>query len=224
MGKMSFDATWEQVHREKNWGLYPSEEVIRFTARNFYRRKRGNTRLLDMGCGTGAITWYLAREGFNVTGFDGSRTAISKAKYVLKRDSLRAKLQVHDAARLPYRSGTFDGVIDSGMIVANRTRDIKKILKEAHRVLKPGGKFFSTKLFVIGMTGHGTGRKLEKHTFQNMTRGSLQGIGTVHFFSKKEVRQLWTSAGFHSLKLDREKRTDHGGKSQVDFFVVESEK
>lgn len=177
-----------------------------------------------MGCGTGAITWYLAREGFDVTGFDGSRTAVFKAKERLKRDSLRAKLQVHDAACLPYRSGTFDGVIDSGMIVANRTRDIKKILKETLRVLKPGGKFLSTKLFVIGMTGHGTGKKLEKHTFQNMTRGNLQGIGTVHFFSKKEVRELWASAGLRSLKIDRETRTDHGGKTTVDFFVVESEK
>jgi ubiquinone/menaquinone biosynthesis C-methylase UbiE len=224
MGQKSFDVTWEKVHREKNWGMYPSEEVIRFTARNFYLRNRGKTRLLDMGCGTGAITWYLAREGFAVSGFDGSRTAILKAKDRLRRESLSAKLQVRDAARLPYRSGTFDGIIDSGMIVANLTRDIKKILKEAHRVLRPGGKFLSTKLFVIGMKGFGTGKKLEKHTFQDMTRGNLQAIGTVHFFSKKEVRRLWTAAGFHSLKIDRETRTDHGGKSKVDFLVVEAEK
>lgn len=224
MRQKSFDVTWEKVHREKNWGMYPSEEVIRFTARNFYHRNRGKTQLLDMGCGTGAVTWYLAREGFSVFGFDGSGTAIFKAKDRLRRESLRAKLQVRDAARLAYRSEAFDGIIDSGMIVANRTRDIKKILKEAHRILKPGGKFLSTKLFARGMVGYGTGKKLEKHTFQNISQGNLKGIGTVHFFSKHEVRKLWESAGFRSLKIDRETRTDHGGKSKVDFLVVEAEK
>lgn len=48
----TFDDMWEQVHSEMEWGKYPSEEVIRFVARNYYKKDRENVNLLDFGCGT----------------------------------------------------------------------------------------------------------------------------------------------------------------------------
>ncbi|WP_225442913.1 class I SAM-dependent methyltransferase [Paenibacillus lycopersici] len=224
MKMKAFDNMWEQIHSEMEWGKYPTEEVVRFVARNFYRLDRPSVKLLDAGCGTGAVTWYMAREGFAVSGFDGSRIAIGKASDRLGHEGLAADLRVGDAADIPFPSDYFDGVVDSAMIYANTTDAIRAILKECYRVLKPGGKLFSTGLFKVGMTGYGTGEKLEEHTYREITEGALAHRGTAHFFDRVELVELWTEAGFKGLKIDSLDRSDRGGTVQVGFFMVESEK
>ena len=77
----SWDPVWEKIFSSREWGKYPPEELIRFTAQQFYKTKnRQKINFLDLGCGTGSCSWYLAKEGFTVYGVDGSKTAISKAK------------------------------------------------------------------------------------------------------------------------------------------------
>lgn len=218
----TFDASWEQIHRNQEWGRYPSEEVIRFVARNYYSKQRTETRLLDAGCGTGAVTWYLARENFDVYAFDGSQTAIKNARERMQHEGLNATLEVCDAANLKYNNEFFDGIIDSAMIYANTVESIKAILKECHRVLKKHGKMFSTGLFKIGMSGFGSGEKLEENTYRNIEEGSLAGRGTVHFFDKKQILDFWTEAGFNNIRLDSLDRTDMGRK--VSYFMVEAKK
>ena len=107
----SFDEYWEKVHRKTECGQYPTEHVIRFIARNYYNTERMNTRILDFGCGGGAHTWYLAREGFDVYAFDGSESAICKLDARLQREHLKADLRVRDALLLDYPNEYFDGSI-----------------------------------------------------------------------------------------------------------------
>jgi 2-polyprenyl-3-methyl-5-hydroxy-6-metoxy-1,4-benzoquinol methylase len=76
----TWPAVWEQIFASRPWGKYPPEHAVRFVDRNFYRiPDRANTRLLEIGCGPGANIWFMAREGFGVSGIDGSRTAIKLA-------------------------------------------------------------------------------------------------------------------------------------------------
>ncbi|MGE5328829.1 MAG: class I SAM-dependent methyltransferase [Deltaproteobacteria bacterium] len=220
----SFNEIWEQIHQEQEWGKYPSEEVIRFVARNFYKRNRAETKLLDAGCGAGAITWFLAREGFNVYAFDGSGAAIDKAGKRLLEEGLEAELMVCDAADINYKNEYFDGIIDSAMIYANTVKNIKRILKELYRVLKKDGKFFSTGLFKIGITGYGTGEKIEENTYKDITEGCLMNRGTAHFFDQQEIKAIWSEIGFKNIKIDSIERTDMGGKCKVSYFFVEADK
>ena len=47
---------------------YPNEELLRFMGRNYFylpRKKRGNIRILELGCGSCANLWMVAKEGFS---------------------------------------------------------------------------------------------------------------------------------------------------------------
>ena len=77
---MSWDNTWDKIFQDNEWAKYPAEDLIRFIAKNFYNAEiRKKIKILDIGCGTGCNLWFLAREGFQVFGIDGSKNAIARA-------------------------------------------------------------------------------------------------------------------------------------------------
>lgn len=219
----TFDSDWSHIHEQRAWGKYPAEEVIRFVCRN-YKINRHETRLLDLGCGAGANTWFLAREGFNTLAFDGAFAAVSKARDLCNQSGVEAGIFQADAGILPIKSNSIDGVIDSATITSNSRNGVKAILNEVYRVLKPGGKIFSTSLFTRAMTGYGTGQQVDQHSFRNMTEGPLTNIGTVHFFTKSEIQSLWHSAGFKNLCIDRSLRTDCNSSIKISYYLVSATK
>lgn len=220
----TFDKKWEEVHKSRAWGQYPSEDVIRFIARNYYQKNRADIKILDLGCGQGANTWYLAREGFDVYALDGSSSAVESAKKYLKSNNLNAKIVVSDASNTMYKDDFFDCVIDSAVIYANTSNGIKAILKEVNRVLKPQGKIISTGLFNKQTTGYGTGEFIEKNTYRNLETGSLEGLGVVHFFDKEEIVKTWNEVGYTNIKIDNLLRSDYGGKFDVGYYILEATK
>lgn len=219
----TFDNDWSQIHEQRAWGRYPSEEVVRFVCRN-YKEKRHETRLLDLGCGAGANTWFLAREGFNTLAFDGAFAAVAKTRDLCTESSVKASVFQADAGILPIKSNSIDGVIDSATITSNSRNGVKTILNEVYRVLKPGGKIFSTSLFTRATTGYGTGQQVDKHSFRNMTEGPLSNIGTVHFFVKSEIEFLWHSSGFTNLCIDKSMRTHGNSSIRISYYVVSATK
>lgn len=216
----SFDQEWNKVHQQRNWGKYPSEEVIRFVARNYFNVDRENTRILDLGCGTCANSWFLTREGFQTFAFDGSMNALKKGAELLSSTTGNKSLFQADAATIPLADNCMDAIIDSAAISANTVAGITTILREAFRILKPAGKIFSTGLFMRSMSGFGTGDEVENNTFRNITEGPVARIGTVHFFSREEIEHLWSEAGFTNLDIDHLERTDQNGKIVVSYFMA----
>jgi len=220
----TFDKQWNQVHESRNWGKYPVEEAVRFVARNHPPEKRSATRILDLGCGTGAHTWLLSREGFKVFAFDGSFKAATKAKALCSQETLFPHFFTADAGYLPIKSQIFDTVLDIGAITSNTTQGIRTILAEIHRVLKPGGMFFSSMLFSLATTGIKEGNRVDSHTCDNLKIGPVAGLGTIHFFNRPHIRKLWSEAGFSSLQIDHTARTDRGGSLKISYYMVSAVK
>jgi SAM-dependent methyltransferase len=69
---------------------------------------------LELGCGVGRFSCYLAQQGLRVTGVDFSPVAIAKARKRVARDNERPEFLVGDLTRLDPLSGPFDVSFDAG--------------------------------------------------------------------------------------------------------------
>jgi ubiquinone/menaquinone biosynthesis C-methylase UbiE len=96
-------------------------------------------RALDIGCGAGFITEYLADQtGASFTGIDYSPTAIQQAtaRTAAKRDRLTFRRLNMDA--LDFMAGTFDAIVSIDTLYM--PTDLDATLKKLYDMLKPGGK------------------------------------------------------------------------------------
>ncbi len=205
----SISREWEKIYNSRGWGQYPSESVIRFVAENYYDKCRKDIKILDFGCGQGAHTWYLAREGFDTYAFDGSASAVKKTSDLLMRDNLSGHLAVIDGINIDFSAGYFDAVIDSACIGHNTISDIRIMYKKIYNILKPDGKIF-TSFFSVDTTGYGTGQELEDNTFTNISSGPLTGLGTVHFGEKEQLYNELNNIGFANICIDSQQFTRNG--------------
>ncbi len=95
-------------------------------------------RLLEVGCGIGTDLARFAGGGAEVTGVDLAQTAVDLAKRNFAHLGLAGDLRVGDGEALPFSDGAFDVVYGHGVLqYAARP---ERIIAEAHRVLKPGGR------------------------------------------------------------------------------------
>ncbi len=97
--------------------------------------------ILDIGCGTGEQSLFLAKRGYRVLGVDISRKMLTKANENAKEGKLEDKLSlvIASAEALPFRDKSFDGLI-SIFGVFNHIPRAEHAFKETHRVLKSGGR------------------------------------------------------------------------------------
>jgi len=100
-----------------------------------------NQKLIDVACGTGDIAQrFLNSVGnnSNITCVDPNIGMINKGKEKLKKYK-NLKWIISSAENLPIKDNEFDFyTISFGL---RNTKNLLKTLKEAHRVLKPGGRF-----------------------------------------------------------------------------------
>lgn len=100
--------------------------------------KAGDT-LVDVGCGSGAFTGRLAQAfpQAKVLGLDLSPGCVAQANL----DFPTATFRVGDAENSGLASGSVDILFYSALL--HHLPDLERLAREAARVLKPGGRFFS---------------------------------------------------------------------------------
>lgn len=92
-------------------------------------------KVLDVGCGTGIFSYFLASKGKDVIGIDMLPEHITIANRMYKLPNLQFK--VMDAANLNFPDNSFDCVLFLETI--EHVDNPVEILKDIYRVLKPGG-------------------------------------------------------------------------------------
>ena len=100
-----------------------------------------NQNLIDVACGTGDIAKLflkLVNHNSHITCIDPNKGMIAKGKEKLKQYK-NLNWIISSAENLPIKSNQFDFyTISFGL---RNTKDLHKTLREAYRVLKPGGRF-----------------------------------------------------------------------------------
>ena len=91
-------------------------------------------RILDVGCGDGALTEQIAAAGALITGIDTSPAMIAAAR---KRG---LHVELHSADALPYRQ-EFDAVFSNAALHWLAAEKHPALLTSIYRALRPGGRF-----------------------------------------------------------------------------------
>ena len=103
-------------------------------------KPRAGEEILDMAGGTGDVAFRLARRGANVTVSDINADMLEVGRQRAEARDLNLKWQVENAEKLSLADGNFDAyTIVFGI---RNVTDIPAALREAHRVLKRGGRFY----------------------------------------------------------------------------------
>src|SRR5207247_9380135 len=113
-GRLVYDLLYRVgvARRSRGWDKGVGPELRALVQSRLTPSNLGGNRAIDLGCGTGANSIFLAEHGFTVTGVDFSRVAVERAKADADAAGLadRARTLVADvpAERTEGADGPFD--------------------------------------------------------------------------------------------------------------------
>lgn len=177
------DAEYERMFRleDSYWWFVGRHRLVESLLRSRYGAPRTEPSpspltILDVGCGTGAMSARLAKWG-NVVSADFSDLALKFSR----RRGLN-HLVGADAMRLPFASDRFDAIVV--MDVLEHLPDDRAALCEFFRVLKPGGRVFAT----VPAYPH---------------LWSEHDVALMHFrrYMRREMAERFSTAGFRLEKV-----------------------
>lgn len=215
---------WEQKYRDNGFSSqkeYPNESLIAFI------KGLDGKRVLEVGCGSGANTWMLVKEGLDVYGIDYSKKGIEYCKKMLKKYCVSANLKVGDMCKLPYDNNMFNAIVDVVSVQHLNFKEHIKCLKDIYRCLKLGGQIFS---FHLGENSisylHSGGKLIDTDTIDNIKdiTKPLNNNGQICFLSANEYRNMLMGIGFKNIVIDKVIRTYNNQEYQIEYLVVRAEK
>jgi SAM-dependent methyltransferase len=112
-------------------------------------------RALDLGCGSGTQSIYLAQRGLSVVGVDGSPTAIGQAQAKAQEARAWPEFFVHDVTRLDFLSGSFAVALDVGCLHGLNATGREAYARELIRLTERGSIYL-----LWGMDRHFPGMRL----------------------------------------------------------------
>jgi ubiquinone/menaquinone biosynthesis C-methylase UbiE len=151
--------------------------------------------ILDVCCGPGHLTAALAAKGAEAQGLDFAQTMVARASTTYPGIRFRQG----DAESLPYGSNLFDHVVCCYGVMHLEQPD--SAMGEAHRVLRPGGKYVFTqwakddellKMVASAIAAHGD------HSIELPATPPLMRFG-----DPDECRRTLVLSGFDEVTVDR---------------------
>jgi SAM-dependent methyltransferase len=147
---------------------------------------RPGDRILDLGCGDGALTEQLASLGTSMVGVDAS------AEMVAATRARGLDVRLVDACALPFRS-EFDAVFSNAVL--HWVPDLAPVLAGVRRALKPRGRF------VGECGGHGCVAAVCTALTAVAARRGLRTDLPWTFRTAEDVEEALARAGFESISV-----------------------
>ena len=154
-------------------------------------------KVLDLGCGSGWLTIFMSKYGFDVTGIDIAKPAIELGKTWAGEDNANVNFLIGDLLNLPFKESTFDAVICNSVLEHLRLEQAKILFEKAHKVLIEKGFFFGC----FDQVGTGKGEYFEladgTHIYTDQMRKGMM----LRNYSDDELRILLSN--FDILSFDK---------------------
>src|SRR6185437_16646416 len=168
-------------------------------------------RILDLGCGDGALTEKLVAAGANVFGVDASPDMVAASK------SRGLNAHVADACSLNF-DAEFDAVFSNAALHWMK-RDPDAVIQGVRRALKPKGRF------VAEMGGHGNVAAITVALCATIEKYGAKGEAMIpwYFPSVDEYRQRLEGAGFCTEYIElipRPTALPTGMRGWLETFVI----
>ena len=197
---LSHDGVYRRLRSEGKVGWSETEDAY-VEQKSRIQEMLGNlclpsgSEVLELGCGAGNITVWLAHFGYKVTGTDISPTAIDWARSRAVEEKADAEFYVADVLDLKeIEDNHFDLVVDGHCFHCIIGQDRIRFLSEAYRVLKPSGYFFIDTM--CGPVKAGVFEKYDEHSRCIFYRD----IAVRYMGLPDEIRDEVTSAGFRIIR------------------------
>lgn len=158
--------------------------------------KAKNTKVLEVGCGVGDFTIYLAKQQIDVTAVDFSSKAIELARQKAKVQNQNIDFQIGNAQKLEFKDNSFDLLISCECL--EHIPEPYLAIREFYRVLKPSGKLvITTENYSNAMLLYWLACWVRKEPFNSGEQ--VQPI--EHFFVYWRVKRMLNLAGFEVKKM-----------------------
>lgn len=119
---------------EPSWGCWSLPE----SDLHLLPENMSGMHAIELGCGTGYVSSWMAMRGATVTGIDNSARQLDTAKRLSREHGIPLTLLHGNAEQVPYPDQTFDFAISE--YGAAIWCDPRVWIPEAYRILKPGGR------------------------------------------------------------------------------------
>jgi len=140
--------------------------------------------VLDVGCGPGRLTRFLAKRvapSGSADGIDASPQMIKRATAKARKQGVPASFQVAYAQDLPFADNTFDAVACILVLHHVAADDQLAAAEEMHRVLKPGGRLLIAEFQSGAKHPHPGPRWLRRSMDEDMIHKALSLVTDAGF-------------------------------------------
>jgi len=167
---------WDERYRSSGWSSDPDEALVALAA------SLPPGRALDLGCGTGRNSLWLAQHGWEVSGVDAS--AVGLARGVSLANSAGLALQVEQADLVTYvgAPGHYELVVIANIHLAPHERDA--FFANAANAVAPGGHLYITGHHVDAL-GQAGPPDVERLFTESMFDGRFRDF-TVEILERRE--------------------------------------
>lgn len=185
-------------------GILAAGEKIRILKYLLDSGSQGHTRaLLDIGAQIGAFAMYASRVGFAATGIDYDFFA-QRFGQIATEQGVDYRTCDVASEKLPFESDAFDAVTYLD-VIEHHSFSPRRVLREAHRVLAPGGKV------VISTPNHASiynrvllamGKSINDDFFQFFESAAEFPVYLGHHreYTRAELRRALELTGFNVLE------------------------
>jgi SAM-dependent methyltransferase len=150
-------------------------------------RRSEDVPVIDLGCGYGCDTLYLAERGYRVIACDLSEEALRRIRMHIPETETR---QFNVLNGLPFTDASARAVVADLSLHYFSWRDTVRVVADIRRVLEPGGVLLARFNSVRDVNyGAGAGTELEPGYFEHEGRRK-------RFFTENDLRELFSPEGW----------------------------